>query len=92
MPWLELPEVPGLLDGVHIFFEICDVVDSPFGGKGKSGRPVKCICGWLIGTALANLWFKLLPLKREHACVKGLLGFSTVKSQKKSLLTELINR
>lgn len=65
--------------GFALFLEICDVVDSPFGGKGKSGRPVKCICGWLIGTALANLWFKLLPLKREHACVKGLLGFSTVK-------------
>ena len=60
--------------GFTLFLEICNVVDSPFGGKGKSGCPVKCICGWLIGTALANLWFKLLLLKREHACEKGILG------------------
>jgi len=60
--------------GFTLFLEICDVVDSPFGGKGKSGHPVNCIFGWLRGTALANLRFKLLLLKREHACVKGLLG------------------
>ena len=69
MPWLELPEGPGLRDGVHIIFG-----DLRCGGKEKSGGPMKWICGWLIGTTLANLWFKLLLFKREHACVKGLLG------------------